>query len=44
MTEYLSQITNETMRNDCIEIYKMMEEIGKSTARMWGIAIVGIDK
>ncbi len=42
VAEYLSQIADETMRNDCFKICQMMEEIGKSPARMWGTSIVGI--
>jgi hypothetical protein len=39
---YLAQIADETTRIDCETICKLMEEITKSSAKMWGPAIIGV--
>lgn len=40
--DYLAQITDETRRNDCMTICKLMEEVVGQKAAMWGPAIVGV--
>jgi hypothetical protein len=42
VASYLDQITDETTRKDCLAICKLMEEITKSPANMWGPSIVGV--
>jgi len=40
--DYLSQIPDETTRKDCEAICKLMEDVTRSPAKMWGSAIVGV--
>lgn len=42
VADYLSKITDETIRKDCFEICKIMEEVTQAPAKMWGTAIVGV--
>ncbi|KQC02333.1 DUF1801 domain-containing protein [Pedobacter sp. Hv1] len=40
--DYLMQIEDETTRQDCQTICKLMEEVTQASAKMWGPAIVGV--
>jgi len=39
--EFFNQILDETRRQDCIEIAKIMEEVTGEKPKMWGPSIVG---
>ena len=39
--KFLNQITDETRRDDCFKVAKMMEEITGEKPKMWGPSIVG---
>lgn len=39
--KFLNQVTDETRRNDCLKVAKMMEEITGEKPKMWGPSIVG---
>jgi len=39
--EFFNQIPDETRRQDCIEIAKIMEEVTGEKPKMWGPSIVG---
>jgi len=41
--KFLNQIPDETRREDCFKIAKMMEEITGCKPKMWGPSIVGFD-
>lgn len=38
---FLNQVADETRREDCFEVAKMMEEITGEKPKMWGPSIVG---
>ncbi len=42
--EFLNRVEDESKRKDSIELVKIMEEITKSPAKMWGPAIIGFGK
>ena len=39
--QYLAAIENESRRNDCVALVKIMAKATKLSAKMWGTAIVG---
>jgi hypothetical protein len=39
--DFLNTVADESKRKDCFEIVKLMEEVTKEKAKMWGGAIVG---
>lgn len=39
--KFLNQVTDETRREDCFKVAKMMEEITGEKPKMWGPSIVG---
>ena len=39
--KFLNQIPDETRREDCFQIAKIMEEITGTKPKMWGPSIVG---
>lgn len=39
--KFLNQVADETRREDCFEVAKMMEEITGEKPKMWGPSIVG---
>ena len=39
--KFLNQVTDETRREDCFQIARMMQEITGSEPQMWGPSIVG---
>ncbi len=39
--KFLKGITDETKREDCFQILKMMEKATKSKGKMWGTSIIG---
>ncbi len=39
--KFLNQVTDETRREDCFKVAKMMEEITGCKPQMWGPSIVG---
>lgn len=41
VAEFLHQIIDDTTRNDCFQICKIMEETTQSSAKMWGDSIIG---
>jgi Domain of unknown function (DU1801) len=41
VTQFLNKIPDETRREDCFAVAKMMEEITGSKPQMWGPSIVG---
>ena len=41
VTEFLNRVTDEQKRKDCFEILKMMKQVTKEEAKMWGTSIVG---
>ena len=38
---FLNKVKDETVRNDCFEILKMMKQVTKEEPKMWGSSIVG---
>jgi hypothetical protein len=40
--EYLKLITDETTRNDCQIICRLMEQVTQAPAKMWGPSIIGV--
>jgi hypothetical protein len=38
---FLNTVKDETVRNDCFEILKMMKQVTKEEPKMWGASIVG---
>ena len=38
---FLNSIPNETVREDCLEIIKIMKQVTKQEPKMWGPAIIG---
>lgn len=42
--KFLSTITDEQKRKDCVLIAQMMERVSKHTPEMWGTAIVGFGR
>ena len=38
---FLNKVKDEAVRNDCFEILKMMKQVTKEDAKMWGSSIVG---
>jgi hypothetical protein len=42
--EFINTVEDESKRNDCFELIKIMEEITLSPAKMWGPAIIGFGK
>lgn len=41
VADFLNSIEDEITRKDCFEICKIMEEVTKSPAKMWGTSIIG---
>lgn len=41
VTHFIENISDETKRNDCFELIKIIEKLTKAKAKMWGPAIVG---
>ena len=41
VVDFLNQIADKTTREDCFELCKLMEDITKESAKMWGTSIVG---
>ena len=41
--DFLSTVPDEQKRNDCNEIIKIMADVTKHPAKMWGNAIIGFD-
>jgi len=41
VTDFLNSVADEQKRNDSFEILKMMKQISKEDAKMWGTSIVG---
>src|SRR5918999_3744318 len=41
--KFLNQIPDETKREDCFQVARMMQEITGSEPKMWGASIVGFD-
>lgn len=39
--EFIAAIADETRREDCLTISKMMKKVTKAEPRMWGTSIVG---
>lgn len=39
--KFLNQVVDETRREDCFQIARMMQEITGSEPKMWGTSIVG---
>jgi hypothetical protein len=39
--EFLNKIKDEETRRDCFEVAKIMKQVTRSDARMWGASIVG---
>ena len=44
VNDFINTIEDETKRKDSFELVKIMEEITKSPAKMWGPAIIGFGK
>ena len=44
VNDFINTIEDETKRKDSVELVKIMEEITKSPAKMWGPAIIGFGK
>ncbi|OYU64871.1 MAG: hypothetical protein CFE22_16420 [Cytophagaceae bacterium BCCC1] len=42
--DFINTVEEESKRKDSIELVKIMEEITKSPAKMWGPAIIGFGK
>jgi hypothetical protein len=42
--DFINTVEEESKRKDSIELMKIMEEITKSPAKMWGPAIIGFSK
>lgn len=38
---FINKADNEQRRKDCFELVKIMEEVTKEPAKMWGTAIIG---
>ena len=41
VVKFLNKVSDETRRQDCFQIVKIMEEITGTKPKMWGTAIVG---
>ncbi len=41
VTDFLLQIANEATLKDCQDICKLMQDISKAQAKMWGASIIG---
>jgi len=41
VTDFLNSVADEQKRNDSFEILKMMKQLSKADAKMWGTSIVG---
>jgi hypothetical protein len=41
VVEFLNKVENEQKRKDSFEILKMMQQVTKKEAKMWGPAIIG---
>ncbi len=41
VTDFINSIEDETKRNDCIYVLKLMQEITRSEPKMWGTSMVG---
>lgn len=41
VTDFLNKISDNQMRQDCLEIHKLMETTTGETGAMWGTSIVG---
>jgi Domain of unknown function (DU1801) len=40
---FLNKVDNEQKRRDCEELVRMMADVSKLPAKMWGTAIIGFD-
>ncbi len=43
-TKFLNAITDETRRDDCLAVLKMMRDVTKEEPVMWGSSIVGFGR
>ena len=41
VTEFIDNISDETKRNDCLELIKVIKKLTKLEPKMWGPSIVG---
>lgn len=41
VTEFIDNITDDTKRNDCFELIKIVKKLTKLEPKMWGPSIVG---
>ena len=41
VTQFIDNITDETKRNDCFELIKIIKKLTKTEPKMWGPSIVG---
>ncbi len=41
MEDFIGAIKEETLREDCLEIAKIMKQVTKSDGKMWGSSIIG---
>lgn len=41
VTEFIDNITDDTKRNDCFELIKIIKKLTKLEPKMWGPSIVG---
>lgn len=41
VTEFIDNITDDTKRNDCFELIKIIKNLTKLEPKMWGPSIVG---
>jgi hypothetical protein len=39
--DFIDAIQDETLREDCLEIAKLMKQVTKSDGKMWGSSIIG---
>ena len=44
VSDFLSNIQNQKMREDCFAILEMMQKVANSEPGMWGSAIIGFGK
>ena len=41
VTEFIDNISDDTKRNDCLEIIKIIKEFTKLEPKMWGSSVIG---
>lgn len=44
VTEFIDNITDDTKRNDCFELIKIIKKLTKLEPKMWGPSIVGFGR